>query len=749
MKLKAIEIAGFRGALPALPIDLNGKSFCIYGENGYGKTTLADALELWSSGNLFAFHRDRCGLDAAVHVDADEAVIVVQPEGSGRLRRTLKGSSVSSIEVEEGAADVAKVAGLPLLRHETVRDFIQKSAGEKKDELLDLIGLAPLNPFRDAIRTAKTEAKRAKEAAKTTRDREQRRLSEKSEGHEVVGAAEELRKTAKLPTEITRVDDLRELELESGSQAPVPDRLGDIEKLARALEEAAASSTAPWNEFLADQEAVERKAVAALTREGRRVLGKWTEETCPLCRQEYPRERLATELEERIAELAETEQRYDDAKAPLDEARRTWGVLAAAIDTALRNAPQGDWPNRDSLESARTSAHEHAEALETAGRETSFAPRPPKLTLASEFKSMRETASAHASPERRAAFDLALLREQQLRLDEAAVELAAAEAAERAVEALLGAADERIRLAIDNAIKELGDLVARYYLKISGSQVYSAVELHYDPRRAGGAEFSILYDGREMFTPPQRIMSGGQLHALALAFFLARTKLEGGHWRTIVLDDVVASFGGIHRRGFLDLLEAEFSDWQIILLTHDPTFAGLAKARVGSGWDHRRISQWTPKGGPCLVEGDPLTRLRERLDEGHSADELGSLAREALEAEISKPLERLKYSIEYRSNGRYTGMDYLIALRKGLSAAKSNLADAEVLKRLEADNFVVNLASHYQPNLSGAEAADFRRLVDDLEEVRELFRCDDCGELAWTTGERAGKHSCACKALAA
>jgi exonuclease VII small subunit len=751
MKLRTIELAGFRGALPTLPIKLNGKSLCIYGENGYGKTTIADALELWSSGDLLAFHRDRCGLDAAVHVDADEAVIVVQPEDSSRLRRTLKGSSVSAIEVTEGAADIAKVSGLPLLRHETVRDFIQKSAGEKKDELLDLIGLAPLNPFRDAIRNAKTEAKRARETAKTARDREQHRLSEKAEGRDAVELAEELRQAAKLPKEIASLDDLREFELESGfqAQAPVPDRLGNVEKLARALEDAAASSAASWNELLADQKAVERKAVAALAREGRQVLPKWHEETCPLCLQDYSRERLATELEKRVAELAEIEQRFDDAKAPLEEATRAWGALAVAIDAVLRSAPQGDWPNHDSLESARASAHEHAEALAAAGREISSAPHPPELTLTGEFESMREAASAEASPDRKAAFDLAFLREQQLRLDEATAELARSEAVEHAVETLLEAADERIRTAIDDAIKELGDLVASYYLRISGSQVYSDVELRYDPRRAGGAEFSILYDGREAFSPPQRIMSGGQLHALALAFFLARTKLEGGHWRTIVLDDVVASFSGIHRLGFLDLLEAEFSDWQVILLTHDPTFAGLARTTVGSGWDHRRISQWTPKGGPCLVEGDPLKRLRERLDEGHSADELGSIAREAFEAEISKPLEPLKYSIEYHSNGRYTGMDYLIALRRGLSAAKSDLAEADVLKRLEADNFVANLASHHQPNLSGAEAADFRRLVNDLEEVRALFHCDDCGEPVWATGKKTGKHNCACEALAA
>jgi len=749
MKLKTIELAGFRGALPTLPIELNGKSCSIYGENGYGKSTIADALELWSFGDLVTFHRDRCGLDAAVHVDADEAAIVVQPEDSGRLRRTLKGSSVSAVEVVEGPADAAKASGLPLLRHETVRDFIEKSAGEKKDELLDLVGLAPLNSFRDAIRNAKTEAKRAREAAKTARDRDQRRLSEKAEGSDIVEAAEELRQTAKLPKKIASLDDLRELKLGSGSQAPVPDRLGNVEKLARALEEVVASSTASWDALLADQEAVERKAVAALVREGRRVLPKWREETCPLCRQDYPRERLATELEERVAELAEIEQRFDSAKVPLEEATRAWGALTAAIDAVLRNPPQGDWPNRSALEGVRASAREHADALVAAGRETSSAPTAPELTLSGELKSMREAVSAQAPPEQKAALDLALLREQQLRLDEVATELIRSEVTERAVEALLEAADERIRTAIDDAIKGLGNLVARYYLKISCSQVYSDVELRYDPRRAGGAEFSILYDGRSTFSPPQRIMSGGQLHALALAFFLARTKLAGGHWRTIVLDDVVASFGGVHRRGLIELLVEEFGEWQTILLTHDRTFARLVLHRVGSAWDHRRISQWTPKGGPCLASGDPLQRLRDLLDGGRSADELGGIAREAFEAEISKPLEPLDYLIEYHDNGRYTGMDYLKALRRGLKAAKSEIAKADVLSRLSVDNFIVNLAAHDQPIMSGAETADFRRLIEDLEEVRALFSCDGCGEPVWATGDEMGKHHCSCKALAA
>lgn len=66
-----------------------------------------------------------------------------------------------------------------------------------------------------------------------------------------------------------------------------------------------------------------------------------------------------------------------------------------------------------------------------------------------------------------------------------------------------------------------------------------------------------------------------------------------------------------------------------------------------------------------------------------------------------------------------------------------------------ADLFVTNLGSHYQPDLAAAETADYRRLADDLEEVRGLFTCDSCKEPVWAEGKSARKHNCPCKALAA
>ncbi len=750
MRLTRVEITGFRGALPPLPIELNEKSFFIYGENGRGKSTIADALELWSTGKLQTFRREKCGLDAAIHVDTTQATIEVQPEGSGPLKRTLRGTSVSDPEALDNSGDPSHALGLPLLRHETVRDFIEKSPGDKKREILALVGLEGLNDFRDAIRTAKSESKRAREEAERTTVAEEDRLSDKTFGRDTIEVAEKLRVEAKLPNSITGLDELRNLDLQTTPAAMTPDRPGEVEKLTRALEDALKVDLQPWNDLIADQESVTRKAVATLVREGRSVLPQWREESCPLCLQEYPGERLATELEERIAELADIEERFSDAEAPLVASIAMWRTLKGAIEAVTRVAPEGDWSNSDSLEAAQAAASDHADALEAASRDLSAAPPSPTLTLSGELDSMRSEASTGASPEQAAQTSLALLKEQQERVDEASAKLAAAVAAEKSADVLLEIAERNVGAAITEAISGLGGLVADYYLKVSGSKLYSNVRLEYDStHRAGGTEFSIRYDNREDFSPPQRIMSNGQLNALALAFFLARTKVEGGQWRTIVLDDVVGSFGGIHRRGLLDLLEAEFSDWQIILMTHDRTFARHALARLGSGWNHQRIDGWSPKGGPVLVTGDPLKLLRKRLAEGKGPDELGGVARQAFESELSRLLEKLMYAIEYHSNGRYTGMEYLIALRRGLKEAKSSIAEEDVFTRLEADSFVINLTAHDQPNLGGAETADFDQLVKDLEEVRSLFKCEKCGDPAWAQGDKAGKHTCGCKALSA
>lgn len=45
MKIKKIEIKGFRGLQNSIELNLNSKSCLIYGENGSGKSSITDAIE--------------------------------------------------------------------------------------------------------------------------------------------------------------------------------------------------------------------------------------------------------------------------------------------------------------------------------------------------------------------------------------------------------------------------------------------------------------------------------------------------------------------------------------------------------------------------------------------------------------------------------------------------------------------------------------------------------------------------------
>jgi recombinational DNA repair ATPase RecF len=62
-----MRVSGLRGCPEPFELELAEKSMCVLGENGHGKTTLADALELFGDGDLTAYHRrmSRCWRPAA------------------------------------------------------------------------------------------------------------------------------------------------------------------------------------------------------------------------------------------------------------------------------------------------------------------------------------------------------------------------------------------------------------------------------------------------------------------------------------------------------------------------------------------------------------------------------------------------------------------------------------------------------------------------------------------------------------
>jgi len=84
MKIKSLDIKGFRGIKRELPLELNSKSLLLFGDNGSGKSSITDAIE-W-------FYRD-----SIEHLSSDE---IDRKGGLTALRNTFIGDTEkSSVEL--------------------------------------------------------------------------------------------------------------------------------------------------------------------------------------------------------------------------------------------------------------------------------------------------------------------------------------------------------------------------------------------------------------------------------------------------------------------------------------------------------------------------------------------------------------------------------------------------------------------------------------------------------------------------
>jgi DNA repair exonuclease SbcCD ATPase subunit len=747
VKLRNVEIEGFRGAPKTLTVKLGAKSLFIYSENGRGKSTIADALEFLTTADLADFHREECGIDAAVNVNATGPARISAglTEPTITVSRELEGETISPLDT---GGEALEIPPIPLLRQSTINQFMQRTSGEKREALLELLDLDALNEFRRTLRRARGTAKERREAADLAHEEEKATLEELLGGKELLPRATELAKTAGLEATVASEEDLAALKLklppgEPNRQAPLTD-------LTRALESMAPDSAVAWDKAVADAETRSAEALGTLLEGGRRLLeSDWTEDSCPLCEVEQNRAELNERIRVRAEALAESKKLVADLRKKLQERRQSANALAEALRALLAVAPSDGWPSEAGLEAARKSLLTYATEIGKAAADFDPCPANPDLALdfAKLMPELHTAAAPKESPELAALQSLNELQGQRRRVKARAKRAERTLADLNALKRLLEIADEKIKAAVEESLSGIEDLVARYFSILMSEPVYTNVKLIYAARRSGQVEFSIDF-GVHTVKPPQRIMSESQLNALGLALLLARVKSTETPWRTLVLDDVVNSFDSPHRAGLIRLLLAEFADWQVLVLSHDSVFRDIALREASGKWTVMEIINWTPLGGPVLGDGDPLKRLEQALTDGEAASALGGHARKALELSLSRAVDKLGYKIPYDPAARYTANDLLQALAAGLKEKKSSLAGVDILDRIDTAGYMTTRAVHMRPDAPEASIDDLKRLVADVIELEEALRCADCNEPAWFARSKKG-NQCKCGKLTA
>jgi AAA domain len=749
MKLRRLTIERFRGVAQKLSLDLDKRGLLLYGSNGTGKSTPVDALDLWSTGDLDSLKRESVGIGASVHVDASTARITVVATGLPQLGREITKVNAGELVPEEASGPYLPPPPIPVLRHDTMTDFVSKTAGDKLKELLALFGLEELSEFRRVLKTSCNAAKDAAKTATANLKSERNALEARSGNTDLVVATEGLRVKAGLVAPIDSLPTLLRYELHQARTRTSNIRPGKVDDLARALGALGEDPAPSYNAAIANEGALRADALAAFLHAGEHVLEDWPDDDCPLCGQGVAIDELKVTVRERARQLVDAQRKLKDARDAQNRHLEVSKRVSVALQGVLSNPPAGGWPDEEDLKAAQKDIDVYCETVAERLKERAPCPEPPKHALGARLEALAKAAQDTGADESASALvQLTELRDQARRVRDARRAADAANHAHEAMEAVLAVADKEIQRAIEKAIANVGGLAGDYYSRLVMGAVYSDVRLVYKQARSGQVEFHLVFDGRHSVSPPQRVMSESQLNALGLALLLARAKLEEQPWRVLVLDDVVNSFDGDHRQGLARLLADEFGDWQLIVTTHDLAFFDVMR-RTLPKLPAKRIVAWTPTGGPLLGEGDPRKRLGERLSEGATAQELGGIGRVALEEALQKPLEKLELPIRYDRGARYSPIQLLQALKGGLAKRRWDADSLQLLQRMEGSAYMLNLGVHNRPDSGALSEQDFHLLIQDLEALEKLLECPDCGTPVWLEQRGGANFHCKCGKVAA
>ena len=150
-RISHIAAQAFRGIREEFSIELEGGRSCVVlGENGTGKSSLADALEWYFTGQLELLTKEGRG-DAIRHSGARPSVETkVQIGTSGQLSgQKTESSTAPSVALQIGRDE------LFLLRGRTLAEFVDKTKGDKWKALSALLGLESIDKFRLDLQSAK------------------------------------------------------------------------------------------------------------------------------------------------------------------------------------------------------------------------------------------------------------------------------------------------------------------------------------------------------------------------------------------------------------------------------------------------------------------------------------------------------------------------------------------------------------------------------------------------------------------
>ena len=167
----------------------------------------------------------------------------------------------------------------------------------------------------------------------------------------------------------------------------------------------------------------------------------------------------------------------------------------------------------------------------------------------------------------------------------------------------------------------------------------------------------------EKIAPAFKFLSESQVNSFGLAIFLASVKHFNKDFKFFILDDVVNSFDSFKRPRVAKLLASKFSDFQVLMITHDQIFFDTVQ-KLFPEWQRYKFTAWEYATGPkCKPSKNYLEEIQSFINDDNPIT-AGQTLGKYLEWIFGILCENMETPIPYRIENIYTLSDYYNPLAK-------------------------------------------------------------------------------------
>jgi len=796
-KISSLTINGFRGIRRSISFDFTKKyaSALVYGANAKGKSSIGDAFEWFFTGSISELTKEGCTRDDYRHrlLGSDEETRVSFDFSDPSLNCNL--SLNSSRKQQYSNNDLAfgqyldKSKGeLILLRHKDLRVFVDESKGVKRKKISQLIGMEEWEDIRDQIGSVENRLKKNLEDEKAkleSRQEEVRKLI-KSDVFTDSACWEYAEAQSKKLGISQNINSLAELEAvdQKAKESIKPDdratRLARLKSAETILEELLKNYpqlkhflqfSKSYNEICSQPVKVLSVQLHELLGQGKIILesGQWNKNVCPLCESRFEDNQLLAHIFEHQNKDQSIQKEIRLFEIGRSNAKKELQNINSKVSTVsqLFISSKKDFSSLKVLATEIITALSIAKSWSDEKFQTNKTINPAQLDLENKLiefgKQIKvslekiHTAQENLKPTKdekakiEAFQNLKTLASHMHILAGMDANLVPLETQFSSIEIISRRFQDLRRQTLGKVLDAISDNVSKYFLKIHHGEGFDKIHLKFLPDE-DGVEFHIYYKGEEI-TPPRKFLSESYLNGLGVCLFLATVRAFNVENSFIVLDDIINSFDAEHRMDLAKLLVDEFSDYQLLVLTHDNIWFDQFRRLAKKGWQHKRIKNWSYEDGVNIenTPGEQLEDCQEALKTGQ-VEFAAPIIRTYIENRLKALSEKLGVRFRFRQGAqneeRMCG-ELLSELRRELNDCKFfSVVDDKIFNELEASTFIVNYGSHDRtPDVAGLVIGDVKFAFERIEILENTFKCPDCAKFVWNIVDRGYRMQCKCGKL--